>query len=513
MMKKTKIFHPFLFAAYPVIYLFSTNLDQLLLSEAIVPLVIVQLMTVVLLWLGRLIFKNLYKAAIWVSLILIFFFSYGYIFDFLRNSVLNNIIRGHHSYLFSIEGLLFIIITSLLYRSRNSFIASTKILNFTCTILILLPTISIVSYHFASLGYKNSVKQTPVSQNKSVVRNPQASLPSIYYIIFDRYASYKILKDDYHFDNSDFLDYLRNKGFYVADNSFANYTSSAHSLASSLNMQYLDDLTGVQSEESTDWKPLYEKLQNFQIWHILRQKGYQYYHFGSWWGPTGKNRYADRNFNLFFLSEFTTAIYSTTMFYPIGERIKIPYLDTRFAQFRRVLYKFDELAKIAHQMKPTFVFAHMIIPHEPFVFEADGDFLSKQNELERDVKTKYTDQLIYINKRIKQLVDQIIENSTISPIIILQADEGPYPERYEKDTANFQWSKASREELEQKMGIFNAYYFPDGDYSGIYNSITPVNTFRLVMNKYFSENYPLLEDKFFLSNMFFPYKFFQYKRQ
>ncbi|HEX6428036.1 MAG TPA: hypothetical protein VF008_10140, partial [Niastella sp.] len=40
----------------------------------------------------------------------------------------------------------------------------------------------------------------------------------------------------------------------------------------------------------------------------------------------------------------------------------------------------------------------------------------------------------------------------------------------------------------------NTYYFSDKDYSMIYDSISPVNTFRVVLNKYFNTKLPLLKD-------------------
>ena len=72
-------------------------------------------------------------------------------------------------------------------------------------------------------------------------------LPDIYYIIFDRYPRADSLKDFYDFDNSEFISYLETKGFYVASESNANYLKTAHSLASSLNVDYLS-FTSDQAE-------------------------------------------------------------------------------------------------------------------------------------------------------------------------------------------------------------------------------------------------------------------------
>ena len=45
------------------------------------------------------------------------------------------------------------------------------------------------------------------------------------------------------------------------------------------------------------------------------------------------------------------------------------------------------------------------------------------------------------------------------------------------------------------MRIFNAYYLPEGGNENLYETITPVNTFRVVFNTYFGGRYELLPDK------------------
>ena len=57
------------------------------------------------------------------------------------------------------------------------------------------------------------------------------------------------------------------------------------------------------------------------------------------------------------------------------------------------------------------------------------------------------------------------------------------------------------------MSILNAYYLPDQNTELIYDSITPVNSFRLILNAYFNANYELLEDKSYFSDYGQPYNF------
>ena len=56
-----------------------------------------------------------------------------------------------------------------------------------------------------------------------------------------------------------------------------------------------------------------------------------------------------------------------------------------------------------------------------------------------------------------------------------------------------------------RMSIFNAYYFPNGQYDLLYDDITPVNSFRVVFDSQFQTNYGMVEDKIFFSTYEKPY--------
>ena len=99
-------------------------------------------------------------------------------------------------------------------------------------------------------------------------------------------------------------------------------------------------------------------------------------------------------------------------------------------------------------------------------------------------------------------------NSEVPPIIILQADEGPFPPRLKLIQ---DWAQATGKELKIKMGILNAYYLPGIDKNVLYPSITPVNSFRIVFNLYFNINFELLPDESYVYSVYAdergPYKF------
>ena len=97
------------------------------------------------------------------------------------------------------------------------------------------------------------------------------------------------------------------------------------------------------------------------------------------------------------------------------------------------------------------------------------------------------------------MIDQILSKSDPAPIIIIQGDHGP--------GAFLVWDSPYKTDLEERFGILNAYYFPGGDEGWLYPSITPVNNFRIVFNRYFHANYEILEDDSYFSPWMRPYDF------
>jgi len=343
---------------------------------------------------------------------------------------------------------------------------------------------------------KQIVEITQNIETNTIKYRKSDTLPDIYYIVLDRYASMNTLEEIYNFDNSEFIDYLVNRGFYVASESRCNYPTTYMSLASSLNMEYLNYLTDKVGEESTDKTVVYRMLENYKVWRFLKSKGYKFVHFGTWWNPTSKNKYADMNFNRLLIPEFSMILYKTTMFYPIGAAFGF---DAQKEQWKRVLYKFDKLLEMPNIKGPTFVFAHFLLPHDPFVFDRNGNFVTRFEQKKNSTEVNYVNQLIFTNNKLKILIDELLSKSEVSPIIILQSDEGPHPH------VNFEAVDKPRT-LNARIRIFNAYYLPGNGKNALYKSITPVNSFRLIFNLYFGANFELLEDESYISGDS-PYKF------
>ncbi len=506
------VLHPFIFAVYPVIFLYAFNIKETPFGDIVLPIILALLLCLSFFLITKLLFKNNQKAGLVTSIFLILFFSYGHLFDFLRTTPLDKIIQGRQIFVYPLYILIFLIATYKIWKSKKTLFSFTKALNITSIILVFVPIFIIASFFIKNAFVKLPVKEISSGEkfDKSKVQNSK-NLPDIYYIILDRYAREDTLKKVYGYDNADFLSLLAQKGFYIATESQANYIDTTHSLVSSLNMTHLDYLDTLGKQNYTDWNLLNEKVANNEILLTLKSLGYKTIHLGSWWAQTRFNRYADVNVNTDITPGFQYLILSKTVLHPI--RVELGLVgDFLEEQWEREQMKFKKLKEIANQSGPKFIFAHFLITHSPYTFKAEGSFLSEAAQQNMTEEEKYQNGLQYTNREISEFVSYILrDKDKYNPIIIIQSDEGPYPARISEDHKNFDWATATNDEIDQKMGILNAYYLPNGGDKLLYPTISPVNTFRIIFNYYFNQNYQFLKDESFLSNMNQPYIFIPVK--
>jgi len=338
-----------------------------------------------------------------------------------------------------------------------------------------------------------------------------SSMPDIYYIILDGYASSKMLKDVFGYDNSEFIDYLAAKGFYIAAESRSNYTQTFVSLASSLNMEYVNYIADFVDVERTSGSIPYLLVHNNKVVRFLKKNGYKFVHFGTAWGSTMHNKYADIEFQSGKGNEFYMMLVKTTMLKWFEKSFLTD--DVR----KRILDNFVILSRLHRIPGPKFVFAHIISPHPPYLFDKNGNpvpgeepYMDRERENDWLKKEKYINQLIYINKKIKIFVDEILSKSPVRPVIILQSDHGTAFRFGLRDAGWYErWENPKNDMIEERMRIFNANYLPDGEEDLLYESITPVNTFRIIFNGYFDAGYELLGDRCYYSSYKRPFKFIE----
>jgi len=504
--KRWHLLHPFLFALFPTIFLYAHNMGQVLIAEILRPMLISLCLVVIVILLLWFLFGDIVTAALGASIFVVFLFAYGRIFELITRLLPSCSAYHIHGGLMSIMVCGLVFSEFLIKKTRWDLSNTTRVLNIMSSALIIMSLTNIAVYKLRNLAYRNYAINSESIKSHTAAPATSSRLPDIYYIILDRYPSADVLREFYDFDNSEFIDYLVRHGFYVASQSHANYLCTAQSLASSLNMKQLTYLGKEVGENTDNWIRTYAMLQDNQVWRFLKSKGYKFIHFGSEWYPTSRNKNAYININVFGASEFAMLVYKTTMLYPITRLLGV--IDPYMEKHKRVQYEFDKLSTLPSIREPIYVFAHFLVPHEPPVFDENGNFLTPEKASQRSDRENFVTQIIFINKKMKALINKLQSDSDPKPIIVVQSDEGPYPQNRKITFNGFDWEHATNAQIREKMGILNAYYLPDVNENALYPSITPVNSFRVIFNLYFGTELQLLPDESYVfSDAHHIYKF------
>ncbi|HET6381566.1 MAG TPA: hypothetical protein VFH63_11130 [candidate division Zixibacteria bacterium] len=495
--------HPFLFAAVPIVFLFAHNVrEQLSLDPLLEPLGLALGAAAVLLaalsGLAILLRREPARAALVATLAIVLFMTYGHAWNAAGP------LLGIHRNLLLVWGALGLVGAVLAARAPISAVrAVTGGLNVIGLILLVINAIPIADHQ---LRVASVVGGAPAAEaDPSVQGESPAHDRDVWYLVFDRYASASVLEEVYGLDNSDFIAELRALGFYVADRSTANYLKTAHSLASALSADYLDqEALRAEAAAPDDWTPLYRRLQGaYPLQEFLDARGYTYLHLGVRRGATVTNSAADREFVYSGQTEFSTTLRETTLlegldhvFRPGGSFVPGGVTGLYGLQTLYQLRTLEELAETAGGRR--YVFAHLLVPHPPYLFHADGSWVTPEEAEGRTDEQGYAEQVRFVNNRLRALLDILLDRPREEwPIIILMADEGPFPRRYAEDEEGFDWRRATPDELFQKFGILTAVLLPDAGpkEAGLYPEITPVNVIRAVLRAEFGAELPPLPDR------------------
>ena len=304
--------------------------------------------------------------------------------------------------------------------------------------------------------------------------------------------------------------YLAQAGFTVTGQSRANYTQTYLSLASTLNMSYLDGLAAPLLS-SRDRRPLGHLIQHSAVFSLLKDHGYTTVLVSSDYYATARMPTADHCLcQQFRPTESDAQLLAQT---PLGLFPSV--VDAGYRAHRhKVEWTFDRLNEPLPGPGPHFVFAHVVAPHPPFVFpEGDGrrwtsPFSFSDGNHYRGTRDGYVEgyrrQLLAINERVRHVVEGIKRRSGDEAVIIIQSDHGP--------GAALDWEDATRTDLVERTGILSAFHLPGTGDDVLYDWISPVNTFRLVFDEYLGTSYGRLDDRAYFSTWSAPYRFHEVAR-
>lgn len=509
-------FHPILLSIYPILYVYSLNLVHIPFKDIIRFLALsIGFFTFFLIGF-RIVLRNWEKSGILSSLLAGLFYSFGHIANALEKG-LHNIGFGFNAAVLAWIWLLIFVLLSFLIVTFKLPEKITPFLNMISSILLTFTFLTIITTADVNRDSSPIEKKTlaqlrgEMEAEASLSQVPSSELPDIYYIIFDGYERADYLKELYDYDNSSFISALEQRGFYNISSGHSNYLNTNYSLNTSLNLMYFHDFPNKIFN-----KAKYNLLTNY-VSNFLQKNGYQIVVFDSGTGATNnqetdiflppKTPSSEGNS---IVNKFEQFFLRTTMgllFYhdqsldndteKPNDKIRSAVNNDLSMHRSRINFAMTHLPDYASKEGHYFLFAHIYLPHIPFLYGPDGEELNYHENLNlywyeiepENYIEYYTYQIDYLNNTVLNTIDMILTNSEKPVVIILQSDHGD--EKYLDRNA------PTHQGVSVRSAILNAIYFSDQNYDKLYPTLTPVNTFRIVFNHWFGTQYPLLLDKVF----------------
>ena len=376
----------------------------------------------------------------------------------------------------------------------------TYCFNLVCTFLVLVQIVQLGKNFYTQLGSPHQL--TAISPLTEEIQLKSDRQPDIYVIILDGYGRQDVLETIYDYDNSEFIGELEKRGFYVPSNNHSNYVQTTYAMASLWNFEYLQPWI-----PPADYRQyLIQPIQNNRAFQLLDEIGYTTVSFEGTVGYTQIDQ-ADVLLSDFLpINKFEALLLMDSPFEPISNifDLKMP-LPTHRTRQSTILYKLDTLKEIPTSIpSPKIVYDHILLPHPPFEFDRNGNILPQEQPYkmwddsetaggEYEYQKGYREQIIFANRKILEALDAVLAKSETPPIILVMGDHGPASMfHFDIDSPGCLWERTSN---------LYALLLPGHQHDGtVYETITPVNTFRVIFNTYFGTELPLLEDRTYLAS-------------
>lgn len=475
----------FLLPVFFVLHGFVENLGFIDVKEAALLLLSYLFLTMSIAGFSYVFFRNWNRAALITTFWMSFFFFFGALHEFLKA---HSPIKLFSRYSFLLGMALSILFVLFIYFRK-----STKPFQRFSVYLNLLFIIYIVTDIGTGI-YKSldkSVNRFAVygfAHENNYKACDTCAKPNIYFLLYDEYGGSRSLHEQYGYVN-DLDSFLIREKFQVQWNSRSNYNFTAFSMSSALNMAYIDGIKNTKAVTAEDYSNCTLLIRDNQVIKFLDAQGYEIHNY-SVFDLAGNPAMVDQSF----LPLKTKLISDRTLFAHLNKDIgwllitKYPFKlfgQNHYRKHKKNNEDFQALtikASTEKHAKPLFVYAHFYLPHPPYFYDKNGNLKSEEviyNEYKSNPPASYLEYVTYTNTKVRELVSALKKNDPTAVIMIL-SDHG-YREKESKKYSHF-------------FRNMNAVYYPDQQYEGLYDSISSVNQFRVVFNKMFRANFPLLKD-------------------
>ncbi len=461
----------FVVCSYPPIFIFAQNAAEAQIFSICLPIAVNLVFGIIVLCLSLVVTRSLIQST-FVSMVLTFILINYRLIETLIQKAIPYLKYWHILPLVFFVALhIFYIITKTI--SKESIYLTNKVIFCVVGALILF------NLALATPAIINKVNLSTNSSTKNKINPSEVGTgkPNVYYLIFDEYSGFEVIKNYYGYDNREFYDYLTNKKFSVSTNSYNEASDTTVVITNYMSLDYVVD-------ESVDVATRTRYRTNAKLFKLLEEHGYDVRGVG--------------------LSEFmglpsiigSNDIEATTI---TGENIYeilmkntflYPFIKSNTSKDAELVLDTIEYMKNKSNFNPNssmMTMLYLCIPHQPFIFDKDGKMVNVENQNNWRDKKYYLEQYIYTTKLIVECVDSITTNDPNS-IIILQSDHSARASSDIELHGNF----ISQKDM---TNILNAVYFQGESIDEILGQ-SGLNTLRITLSKLLNTEMPVLEVPF-----------------
>lgn len=411
------IFIIFIISCFPIIFLYANNPKEISFYELTITALCFYCVGLIIWCILRILTKNSNKALVLAAMAIIVFSNYHHMELGIRK------VFGFMEYWHLVPIICFLLFVFYKFVKHNmkdsTANAVVLVLAISFSALFAVNVVLCLPYAYQSL------KEQEVDNSFSVIIDEATPKRNIYYFVFDEYSNFPIIKKYYDYDNSGFETYLKDYGFSISYDSHNECYSTTTILTNILNLNYVST---PETAEDTKLK----MREQAKIYDIFKQAGYEIIGVGKTANSMGVESKSQNNSKgggqTAKGESFFQILVRNTVFYPF---VKMDN-DQRAKDILNGINYFKDKDNYKNKTSVLTV-SYFESPHEPFLFDNNGNAVSPQHYYDWDEKKYYLDQYKFITDCMKTIVANIIENDPDSIIFLSSDHSARFREEFEEE--------------------------------------------------------------------------------
>ncbi|MEA5010981.1 MAG: hypothetical protein VB100_04580 [Angelakisella sp.] len=472
-----KICYPFcttiLVALFPILFLYFNNAGIVSLSEALPLCIIFSGIALAIFVVVLAIIRSSYKSSLIASVFCVMLFNFALIEKALK------IVFDTFYYWQMVLLVLFIVvhIVWLIWRKCSLSLAK-DICNIVC---IVLSGLIVFNGALAAPKIVNKISaekklQQEKSKEVNVIQNTDVK-PNIYLLIFDEFAGFAQMEQAYGYDNKTLKDFLMKNGFTISYNSRNESISTTTVTTNIVNLDYIvdDNTTPADKQVKRETGKLFSIMQE-QHGYEIRKLSSKFDYYGD--SSVSLVSFEENKVKALSGEGFEDLLIQQTIIYPFKINDSAQELESL-----KGLYSIVDFLCTPENISDdsTLTFAHLPIPHQPFIVDSFGNLISPDDANNWVDPNIYKGQYIYSTKLMIDILTNLKENDPNS-LIIVMSDHG----------ARHSEGVTGEKSKTLLNNILNSFYYQGADLSE-YVDKSAVNTLRLLLNRAIGTNFEEVE--------------------